>query len=118
MGAILSWRLAPNAVANKRLTEFSVQLAVSELERLKAYKYEGLDDTTTPNVFYFDKNGGALVSATGATYKVKSWVSTQDSNNDGVLDSLDLRELKVEVWNPLETKRYEQAQTLLSFGGV
>lgn len=118
MGAILSWRLAPQAVANKRITELSVQLAASELERLKAVKYQALSDTTSPNVFYYDKNGSVLASATGATYKVKSTVVTQDTNGDGIYDSLDLRELKVEVWNPAETKRYEQAQTLLAYGGI
>jgi len=118
MGAMLSWRLAPQAVANKRLTEMSVQLAVSELERLKAVKYQNLSDTTTPNVFYYDKNGGALVSSTGATYLVKSTVLTQDTNGDNLYDSLDLRELTVEVWNPAETQRYEQAQTLLAYGGL
>jgi len=118
MGAILSWRLAPQAVANKRITEMSVQLATSELERLKAVKYQSLSDTTTPNVFYYDKNGSALGSAAGATYKVKSTVVTQDTNGDSLYDSLDLRELTVEVWNPTETKRYEQAQTLLAYGGI
>jgi type II secretory pathway pseudopilin PulG len=120
LGAVLSWRLAPQAVANKRVTELSVQLAVSELERLRAYGYEGLTETpvTAPNVFYFDKSGVALGSSTGASYKVKSWVITLDSNGDNAKTSADLRELTVEVWNPGETRRYERAQTLLTSGGV
>lgn len=120
LGAILSWRLAPQAVANKRVTEMSVQLAVSELERLRAFRYAGLTETppAAPNVFYFDKAGSLLASATGAAYKLKSWVITTDSNGDGIANSADLRELTVEVWNAAETRRYERAQTLLTAGGV
>lgn len=120
LGTVLSWRLAPQAVANKRVTEMSVQLAVSELERLRAFRYTALTDTpnASPNVFYFDKSGAALASSTGASYLVKSWVITQDSNGDNVRNDSDLRELTVEVWAPGETRRYERAQTLLAPGGV
>jgi type II secretory pathway pseudopilin PulG len=118
--AVTSWSLAPKAVGNKRMTEMSVQLAVLELERLKGVGYDHLVETTVgaPYVSYFDKNGGSLGSATGAVFKVKSWVITQDTNNDNTYDSLDLRELTVEIWNPTESQRYERAQTLLAFGGI
>ena len=118
--AVMSWGLAPKALAAKRLTEMSIQLGGAELERLKSLKYEQLVDTAVnaPNVQYFDKFGALLGSSTGSTYKLKSWVITQDTNHDGTLDSVDLRELTVEVWNPAETSRYEQTQTLLAFGGI
>jgi type II secretory pathway pseudopilin PulG len=118
--AVMSWGLAPKALATKRLTEMSVQLASAELERLKAFTYQQLLDTpvSSPNVQYFDRYGTLLASSTGAAYKVKSWVITQDTNNDGTFDSVDLRELTVEVWNPVETSQYERTQTLLAFGGI
>jgi hypothetical protein len=118
--SVASWGLAPKILANRRATEMSVMLAAQELERLKAFKYDGLTVTPvgTPNTFYYDKLGALLGSATGATYKVKSWVIPQDSNGDSVLNTADLRELTVEVWTPNESRRYERAVTLLTKDGI
>lgn len=120
LSAVATWSLAPRALANKRLTEMAVQLAVQELERLRAFRYDGLTETpaAAPNVFFFDKHGAPVPSATGAEYQIKSWVITRDTNGDNLFDTSDLRELTVEVWNAGETKRYERAQTLLAFGGL
>ena len=118
--SMASWNLAPKILNNRRATEMAVTLASQELERLKAFKYDGLTVTAvgSPNVFYYDKSGGLLGSATGATYKVKSWVIPQDSNGDSVLTTADLRELSVEIWTPTESKRYERAVTLLTKDGI
>ena len=118
--SMASWNLAPKILNNRRATEMAVMLASQELERLKAFKYDGLTVTPvgSPNVFYYDKSGALLGSATGATYKVKSWVIPQDTNGDGNLTTADLRELTAEVWTPTESKRYERALTLLTKDGI
>jgi type II secretory pathway pseudopilin PulG len=119
-GAFATWSLSLRAPANKRVTEMSVQLAVREIERIKAQKYAGAPETASnsPVVTYFDLYGNTSASAPSRGFQVKSWVITQDTNNDGSFDSSDLREITVQVWDSAGTKMYEQAQTMLSFGGV
>jgi prepilin-type N-terminal cleavage/methylation domain-containing protein len=117
--AFASWGIAGRAAGNKRVTEMGVYLAVREIEHLKSQKYINLPDNAanSPNVSYYDKNGAPVGSATTGGYKVKSWV-TIIVNRDAVSNTEDLREIKVEVWDSGETKKFDTEQTLLTFGGV
>ena len=118
-GAYATWAFSVKAPANKRVTEMGVYLGSRELERLKAQKYGSLVDTSTgsPNVTYYDKYGASATGATTGGYKVKSWVTTL-VDRDAKTNTEDLREVSVEVWDSGETKKYETARTLLTFGGL
>src|SRR5262249_9782183 len=119
VAAFASWSVAVRAAGNKRVTEMAVYLAVREIEHLKAQKYINLADNAanSPNVSYYDKNGAPVGSATTGGYKTKSWVTAID-NRDNTTNTEDLREIKVEIWNSGETKKYDTEQTLLTFGGL
>lgn len=123
-GAAASWSLATKAAANKRAVEIGTAIAVTELERLKALRYEYLTPSPmqggspVPTVRWYDRYGNWLgASATTGDFKSKSVIRVVIDRN-GERDREDLLELTVEVWDRDETQLYERARTLLSFGGV
>jgi prepilin-type N-terminal cleavage/methylation domain-containing protein len=112
---IAGWNLSVRAPANKRVTEMAVFIGIQELERMKAKKYLSVHESVI--VQYYDKYGAPVGSAVTKGYKARSWSSAL-INRDGVTNTEDMRELRVEVWDNTETTRYESIQTLLTFGGL
>lgn len=118
VGALATWSYSSRAPANKRVTEMGVYVATQEIERLKARRYLGIEDTDpgSPLVTYYDRYGGPTGGAVMQGYKVKSFI-TPAVDRDGASNTEDLREIRVEVWDNNEAKRYEEARILLAFGG-
>ena len=118
---LAAWSISSRAPANKRATEMAVYIATQELERMKARKYMGMSDTPvgSPIVTYYDRYGAPAAGNTAAPrgFQARSWVMPMVDRN-GVADSEDLREIKVEVYDNGGGRMYERAQTLLAFGGV
>lgn len=117
--ALATWALSSRAVANKRVTEMGIYLATREVERLKDLGYMSINDTPSdsPITSYYDRNGAAVGGPVAMGYKVKAWVEPMVSR-DGVTNTEDLRQIRVEVWDANETRRYEYVRTLLTFGGI
>lgn len=117
--AMASWGISSRAPANQRVTEMGVFVATQQLERLKAEKYMTLMDTPagTPTITYYDRYGAPAAAAAPQGYLVKTTIGPL-VNRDGMINTEDLREIVVEVWDNAQTKRYEQARTLLAFGGL
>ena len=120
VGALATWSYSSRAPANKRVTEMGVYVATQEIERLKARRYMGLEDTPagSPLVTYYDRYGAPSASGTPQPqgYKVKAFI-TPAVDRDATPNTEDLREIRVEVWDNNETTRYEEARVLLAFGG-
>lgn len=123
-GAAATWTMASRAAVNKRAIEMGFTIAVHEIERMKAIGYQNL--TPSPiqggqpvaTVRWYDKYGQWLgSSATSGDYKVKTYVRVLIDRN-ATTDREDLKEILVEVWDPQETRLFERARTLLTFGGV
>jgi type II secretory pathway pseudopilin PulG len=117
--ALATWALSSRAVANKRVTEMGIYLATREVERLKDMGYMSLNDTPSgsPIISYYDRNGAAAGGAVAMGYKVKAWVEPI-VNRDSVTNTEDLRQIRVEVWDANEIRRYEYVRTLITFGGI
>lgn len=79
VGALATWSYSSRAPANKRVTEMGVYVAVQEIERLKARRYMGLEDTPagSPLVTYYDRYGAPSASGTPQPqgYKVKAFIT-------------------------------------------
>lgn len=123
-GAMASWSLSSRAATNKRAVEMGVAIAVQEIERLKAIRYPYLapsalsGGTPVPTVRWFDKYGNWLgTSAVTGDFKVNTVVRVIVDRDDEA-NSEDLKELIVEVWDADQTRLFERARTLLTFGGL
>lgn len=118
--ALTGWAISVRAPANRRVTEMGVYIATQEMERLKARKYLNLalNAQNAPNVTWYDQYGTWLgPNANTGVYQVQSWVR-QLVDRDGRINSEDLRELEVQVWDAGGINRFETARTLISFGGI
>lgn len=113
--AVATWNLSSRIPQSKRLTERAVFIATSEIERLKSIKYTYLANGTT--TLWYDKYGVWLGSgaSTGA-YRVIDTVSVVvPTTPTGT--TRDLLQVRVQVQNTAGTVTYEDARTLLTFGG-
>jgi prepilin-type N-terminal cleavage/methylation domain-containing protein len=118
--ALASWSISTRAPANKRATEMGVYVGVQALERLKARKYLGVNDTAenAPLVTFYDRYGALAGAAAERGYTVRAWIRPMVSR-DAVLNTEDLREIEIKVYNNALTEPpYEHVRTLLTFGGV
>ncbi len=113
--AVAGWSLAISAVSTKRTTEMALYIGVHEMERLKAKRFLTMNDTIA--IQNYDKYGDPVTAPDPNGYLSKAWSSVL-INRDGKNNSEDLRELHVDVWNSLQSKKYESMQTLITFGGM
>jgi prepilin-type N-terminal cleavage/methylation domain-containing protein len=116
-GAGAAWSFSTRAAASRRAADMGGVIAVREMERLKATKYQSLSDTTSAALTYFDRYGQPQSSAATSGYTVKTTI-TAIINRDSTTNTEDLREIKVEVWNNALTTKYDSVQTLITFGGI
>jgi len=123
-GAIASWSLSSRAAASKRAVEIGNSIAVQEIERLKAIRYPYLTPSpiqggqSVPTVRWFDKLGNWLgPSASTGDFQARETI-TVIIDRDGEANSEDLKEIIVEVWDASQTRMFERARTLITFGGV
>ena len=128
--AFATWVLSSKAPANKRNIEMGVYIATTEIERMKALKYNGLTDNGTiytssgtnipggtATIRYYDATGTYKSTQPSVGYQAKIWV-TPILDRNGRTDGEDLREIRVQVWNVAGTAMYEDARTLLTLGGL
>ncbi len=123
-GAAASWTMASRAAANKRAVEIGTAIAVQELERLKAMRYPYLVPSPmqggqpVPTVRWYDRFGNYLgPSATSGDFQAREVIRVL-IDRDGQPNNEDLKEIVVEVWDGNQTRLYETARTILTFGGV
>lgn len=123
-GAVATWSIASRAAASKRAVEIGTAIAVSEIERVKALRYNYVPASPlqggvpVPTVRWYDRYGNWRGSA-ATTGDFRAEVTVRILiNRDSQANREDLKEVVVEVWDGARTRRYETARTLLSFGGI
>jgi type II secretory pathway pseudopilin PulG len=127
------WVLSARIPAVKRVTELGSFISVQEIERQKAKHYSSFTNTPdgSPMVDWYDRNGRWLQSGGTAPvvppdklplFQAKAWTragSGHGVNRDDPKANIeDLVEIYVEVWSGDGTRKYETAQTLVTFGGL
>jgi hypothetical protein len=114
--AFATWGQASRAVVNKRATEMGLTLGTRELETRKDQSFAtlALTSANSPVVAYYDRYGATAAAAAAQGYLTKTWITAIVDRN-GVADTEDLREIRVEVWNSDGTRRYATCRTLLTY---
>ncbi len=115
-GALATWHISSRAPANKRVTEMGVYIATQQIERLKARRYLGLPDGSANPPAYYDRYGAPAAGPAAQGYRAE-WSVTPVIDRDGIVNSEDVREVRVQVWDNGKTRRYEDARVLIAFGG-
>lgn len=122
--AVSSIRMAASLPRNKRVTEMAVYVSVAALERIKAIEYSNMTDVTplppsaTASKWYYDKFGTPVGSAATDGYTVEYGIQLEDTNGDGVYDSLDMRRIVVEVYDNGLASLYERIDVKMANGGI
>lgn len=113
--AVATWNLSSRIPYNKRVVERAVLIGSSEIERLKSLKYSNLVAGTT--TVWYDKYGNWLGSgATTGEYQVVDTISVVVPTT-ATGTTRDLLQVRVQVRNTAGTATYEDARTLMTFGG-
>jgi hypothetical protein len=117
-GAYATWRNTLLVTQSKRRAELECYIGTSELDRIKAVRWENLP-VGTQMVSYYDAYGGLVTAYPAAApsplpangYKTQSTVST-------VAGTANLEELTLDVYDTAGLNHYEHIQTLLTKGGT
>jgi hypothetical protein len=117
-GAYATWRNTLLVTQSKRRAELECYIGTSELDRIKAVRYQNLP-VGTQMVSYYDAFGGLVTAYPAAApnplpangYKTQSTLST-------VAGTASLEELVIDVYDTGGLNHYEHIQTLFTKGGT
>jgi Tfp pilus assembly protein PilV len=117
--AIATWGLSTRTTYSKRLTEMGTYVATQEVERLKARRSAGLQNTASgsPLLTYYDRFGAPAGAQAAQGFTARSWVRTV-VDRDETVNTEDVREIYVEIRDNTGAFLLGRARTLITYGGV